>query len=110
MHSEAERRGQYFGQLERILPDGGNHPFLHLMKQCLRNAPSQRPNAEEMIASLEGMKADIEGPYGDVARADAVTQVVMILRKRELEVKKNANELTAKNVEIDQLQPIRLNG
>ena len=92
--SEVERRGHYFEQLERMLPDGGNHSLVQLMKACLKNGPSERPTAEGLITSLEEMKADIEGPYGDIARADAVRQVVMMraLRKRETEVREKIGE------------------
>ena len=56
--------------------------------------------------SLEGMKADIEGPYGDVARADAVRHVVMMrtLTKRDMDVRKKADELAERDAEIYQLQ------
>ena len=53
--SEVERRGQYLEQLEKLLPDGVNHPLVQLVKQCLRNTPSQRPTAEELVSSLEEM-------------------------------------------------------
>ena len=103
--SEVERRGRYLDQLEKMLPDGDNHPLIHLVKQCLRNTPLQRPTAEELVVSLEEMKADIEGPYGDVARIDAVRQVVMMraLRKRDAEVREKSDESAAKDVEIHQL-------
>ena len=89
-----------------MLLDGGNHPLVQLVKACLKNAPSQRPTAEGLIASLEGMKADIEGPYGDIARAGAVREVVMMraLRKRDTEVREKNDESAAKDVEIHQLQ------
>ena len=52
------------------------------------------------------MKADIEGPYGEVARADAVRQVVTMraLKKREAEVRERTDESAAKDEEIHQLQ------
>ena len=104
--SEVERRRQYIGQLENKFPTGEHHPFVHLVKRCLHNDPSERPTSEELIISLEEMKADIEGPYGDVARADAVRQVVMMraLRKRETEVRERTDESAAKDEEIHQLQ------
>ena len=76
--SEEERRGKYIEQLDCQLPRSGpnrQHPFVQLVKQCVKNEPSDRPTAEEVITLLEGMKANIEGPYGEVARADAVRQV-----------------------------------
>ena len=47
------------------------------------------------MATLEGMRADIEGPYGAVARADAVRQVVMMktLRESEAETREKTNEM-----------------
>ena len=93
--TEVERRQQYIEQFEDKFPQF----FVRLMKRCLHNHLSERPTAEELVTSLEEMKADIEGPYGDVARIDAVRQVVMMraLRKRDTEVRR-------KDVEICQLQ------
>ena len=93
--TEVERRKQYVEQFEDKFPQF----FVRLMKRCLHNHPSERPTSEELVASLEEMKADIEGPYGDVARIDAVRQVVMMksLRKRDTEMRE-------KDVEICQLQ------
>ena len=89
-----------------MLPDGREHPLVHLLRQCLKNNPSQRPTAEELVTSLVEMKADIEGPYGEVSKADAVRQVVMMraLRKRDTEVREKSDESAAKDVEIHQLQ------
>ena len=104
--SEVERRRQYIGQLESKLLTGDHHPFVQLVKRCLHNDPSERPTSEELITSLEEMKADIEGPYGEVTRIDAVRQVVMMraLRKRETEVREKTDESAAKDQEIHQLQ------
>ena len=103
--SEVERRGEYFEQLEGTVL-GGQHPCVLMTKQCLHNSPSRRPRAEQLVATLEGMRADIEGPCGAVARADAVRQVVTMkaLKIREKEEDVKINELTAKNEEIQQLQ------
>ena len=72
----------------------------------MKNNPSQRPTAEELVTSVVEMKADIEGPYGEVAKADAVRQVVMMraLRKRDTEVREKSDESAAKDVEIHRLQ------
>ena len=101
-----ERRQAYIEQLGDSFLKGERHPFVLLVKRCLSNEPSERPTAEELLTSLEGMKADIEGPYGDVARIDAVRQVVVLraLKKRDTEVKEKNNESTAKDEEIHQLQ------
>ena len=104
-----ERRGQYIQQLDYQLPrsrGGQEHPFLLLIKRCLENEPADRPTSEELVASLEEMTADIEGPYGDITRADAVREVVMkrALRRREVEVREKTAESAGKDVEIHQLQ------
>ena len=85
---------------------GGHHPCVQLTKQCLHNIPSRRPTAEQLVATLEGMRADIEGPYGAVARADAVRQVLIMkeICGREAELRGKTNELTTKDEEIRQLQ------
>ncbi|MCG8625559.1 MAG: hypothetical protein MJE68_26615, partial [Proteobacteria bacterium] len=77
-----------------------------LVKRCLHNDPSERPTSEAVVASLEEMKADIEGPYGQIAKADAVRQVVMMraLKSRETEVREKSDESAAKDEEIHQLQ------
>ena len=79
---------------------------MQLVKRCLKNEPSDRPTAEEVITSLKEMKADIEGPCGNVTRIDAVRQVVMMreILGRETEVRRKTDESAAKDEEIDQLQ------
>ena len=83
--SEVERREQYFQLLDRRIVDGQRHPCVQLTKECLHNSPSRRPTAEQLVATLERMRADIEGPCGTVARADAVRQVRLNFREREWE-------------------------
>ena len=76
--SEVERREWYIERLNCQLPrsePSGQHPFVQLVKRCLMNDPSERPIAEVVVTSLKEMKAIVEGPYGNVARADAVWQV-----------------------------------
>ena len=104
--SEEERRQEYIEQLEDRYPRGSRHPFVQLVKRCLKNNPSDRPTAEEVMSSLEEMKADIEGPCGEVARIDAVRQVVMMraILGRETEVRRKTDESAAKDEEIHQLQ------
>ena len=103
--SEVERRRTYIDQLNYQLPQNGQHPFVQLVTRCLQNEQLQRPTAEELITSLVEMKANIEGPYGEVSKADAVRQVVMMraLRKRDTEVREKNVESAAKDVEIQQL-------
>ena len=104
--SETERRQIYINQLERKLPEYGHHPFVQLVKHCLKNTASQRPTAKDVLRSLEEMKPVIDGPCGEVARADAVRQVVMMraILGRETEVRRKTNESAAKGEEIQHLQ------
>ena len=102
--SEVERRQKYFEQLEDNFLRG-RHPFVQLVKRCLKNDPSDRLTVEEVITYLEGMKADIDGPCGDVARIDAVRQVVMMraILGREREMRRKTDESAAKDEENRQL-------
>ena len=99
------RRQAYFDQLEDLLPAPGGVKCLliQMIKDCLRNDPTQRPTAEQLVTALEGMKGAIEGGYGELATVDAVRQV------RTLKALKNRsedklNELAAKEEQIQQLQ------
>ena len=81
-----ERRGNYFDQLENLLPGGNRHRLLQLMKDCLHNVPSRRPTAEQLVTSLEEMKGEVEGAYGELAIVDAVRQVIMVKPKTDNEL------------------------
>ena len=96
----------YVERLESLLPDGGRNPLVQLVKQCLKNTPSNRPAIEQVVASLEQMRAEIEGPFGDVVRIEAVRQVLMVkaVGRRETEVKKKTDELAGREVEMQHLQ------
>ena len=74
-----------------------------MIKDCLRNAPAQRPTAEQLVRALEGMKGAIEGGYGELATVDAVRQVrtMKALKSRSGD---KINEQTAKDEQIQQLQ------
>ena len=44
---------------------GPLHPTLvQLVKQCLHNAPQERPSTDEVLARLQKMKVEVEGEYG----------------------------------------------
>ena len=61
--SELERRGRYIEVLEGAV--GLLHPTLcQLVKQCLHNAPHERPTTDELLARLQRMKVEVEGDYG----------------------------------------------
>ena len=104
--SEVDRRQVYIDQLETTLPNGGRHPLVQLVKRCLKNTASQRPMAEDVLRSLEEMKPVMDGPCGEVARIDAVRQVVMMraILGRETEVRRKTDESAAKDEELHLLQ------
>ena len=79
---------------------------MQLTKDCLHNIPSRRPTAEQLVATLEGMRVDIDDPCGGaVARADAVRQVVMMKAFVETKstMREQTNELAAKDDVIQRL-------
>ena len=98
--SEVGRRQAYFDQLEDLLPGGVRRLLVQMIKDCLRNDPSQRPTAEQLVTALEGMKGDIEGPCGELATMDAVRQVKIAKALK----KEKIDQLAAKDHEIQQLQ------
>ena len=67
--SELERRGRYVELLESLI--NPLHPALvQLVKQCLHNVPRQRPITDELLATLQRMKVEVEGEYGIQIRLD----------------------------------------
>ena len=104
--SEVERREVYFEQLMPKLPDVIKHPLVMMVKECLRNAASRRPTAEQLVTTLEGMKADIEGPYGEFVKVDAIRHVMTTraIKQRDVKVRAITGEVNLKDDEIQQLQ------
>jgi methylthioribose-1-phosphate isomerase len=74
-----------------------------MIKDCLRNAPAQRPTAEQLVAALNEMKEIIEGDYGELATVDAVRRVrtMKALKSRNDD---KVSELAVKDERIQQLQ------
>ena len=101
--SEVQRRGKYFEKLEDLIPYGRARLLVQLTKDCLCNAPSKRPTAEQLVTLLGGTREDnIEIITAN--RADVVTQTVL-LWKRDTEVKeKHKKDLSRKDDNIQQLQ------
>ena len=61
--SELERRGRYVELLESLI--NPLHPaIVQLVKQCLHNVPRQRPSTDELLATLQRMKVEVEGEFG----------------------------------------------
>ena len=42
----------------------GYPALVQLVKQCLHNAPTQRPATDEVLDRLQRMKVEVEGEYG----------------------------------------------
>ena len=60
--NELERRERYVESLEHV---GRFHPALvQLVKQCLHNAPDQRPSTDVLLTTLQRMRVEVEGEYG----------------------------------------------
>ena len=52
---------------------GAHHPTLvQLVKQCLHNAPHERPRSEALLTSLQGMREEVERDYGGHFKLDLV--------------------------------------
>ena len=102
--SEVGRRGKYFDQLEDLPLSGQlRRALVQLIQNCLGNDPSQRPTAEQLVSALEEMKANVEGSYGELAKVDAVRQV-MTMKTFQLCKKENTDEVMSKDEEIQQLR------
>ena len=46
--------------------------LVQLVKQCLQNIPDQRPSTDELLATLQRMKVEVEGEYGGPVKLDMV--------------------------------------
>ena len=42
------------------------------MKQCLQDIPDQRSSTDELLATLQRMKVEVEGEYGGPVKLDMV--------------------------------------
>jgi hypothetical protein len=92
--NELERRGKYVDALEGEI--GFRHPGLvELVKQCLHNAPHERPNTDDLLARLQRMKVEVEGEYGGPFKLD----MVRVRLAKEVRVKeRRIEELTQQQV------------
>ena len=82
--SEVERRREFIQLLHGQLPE--QHPLVQLVHQCLRNTPARRPSAEELLQQLEAVRAQIEGPYGQIVKVDM--EKVRALREKDTEIRR----------------------
>ena len=96
--TEVERREGYFNRPEgRSL--GDQHPLIVMIRRCLHNEPSERPTTEQLVTGLEGMRVNIDGPFGDDARMYIMRQIATMRETRTRDT-----EMREKNEEIEQLQ------
>ena len=78
---------------------GSSHPALvQLVKQCLHNAPDQRPSTDVLLTTLQRMKVEVEGQYGgSPLNLDIVVRV------------KQAEEIRVKDRRLEQLTQKQVN-
>ena len=71
--------------------------LVQLVKQCLQNIPDQRPSTDELLATLQRMKVEVEGEYGGPMRLD----MVRVRLAKEVKLKdRRIGELTQLQVSI----------
>ena len=73
--TETQRRDKY---LKRI---GSDHPLLGLIHRCLKNLPSERPNAQEILGEVKVMAARYPASYEN--RVDVLNQIKADHEERE---------------------------
>ena len=72
----------------------------HLVKQCLHNAPDQRPTTDELLAKLQRLRQEVEGEYGGPVKLD----MVRVRLAKEVKTKdRKIEELTQEKVFINHL-------
>ena len=91
-----ERRGEDISLLESrsALP-----ALVGLIKQCLHNDPQQRPNTEDLLTRLQGMKVEVEGEYGN-SHPIRLDLVRMRLAKEARRKDRRIEELTQELVQL----------
>ena len=82
--SEVERRRDYIQPLCVLV--GEEHPLVQLVHHCLHNTPARRPSAEELLHQLEAVRAQIEGPYGQIVNVNLDMKKVRVLREKDAEI------------------------
>ena len=101
--SEVQRRGKYFENLEDLIPYGKARLLVQLTKDCLHNAPSQRPTAEQLVTMLGGMREHDDETI-TCNRAEVVMQTMLFWKQDIEEKEKHEKELVKKDDKIQQLQ------
>ena len=98
--SEVERRREYIQPLHGQL--GEEHPLAQLVHRCLHNTPARRPSAEELLQQLEAMRAQIEGPYGQIVNVNL--EKVKLLREKVRALEEKDTEIRRLQQQMHQLE------
>ena len=75
---------------------------MQLVHQCLCNTPARRPSAEELLQQLEAVRAQIEGPYGQIVKVDM--EKVRLLREKMRALGEKDTEIRQQQQQLQQLE------
>lgn len=79
---------QYFILLSFQNLGGRNHAFLVLIRECLNNAPSRRPDAREILRRLNQFRVGAEGDQVHMDRLELMEQLQVVQKDlADLQVK-----------------------
>ena len=95
--TEVERREQYIQLLESKIILSRHPDLVHLVKECLHNVPRERPTTTDVLARLQGLKADVEGEYGGFALDMAKVRLAKAVKSKDRRIE----ELTQQKVRGD---------
>ena len=88
--TEVQRREQYIELLEALI--GVLYPNLVLLvRQCLQDIPDQRPSTDELLATLQRMKVEVERVFGSIQ-----------LFRVDMEKLRLAKEVKTKDAQIEE--------
>ena len=73
--SEVERRAEYLQEI------GNNHPLTTLVRQCLSNAPVQRPEASALLNRINTILSALPQPFTN--RVEMLQQLQMMVNQFE---------------------------
>ena len=96
--TEVERREKYIALLDAHIGAAATLALAHLIKQCLRNRPKQRPSTEELLTRLQGMRAKV-GEHGVPIKVDlAMARLTEVKEKaKRIEVRQCVSKMTPIN-------------
>ena len=71
--SELERRQQYVSRAHQLLRSSRpEYELVHVMEECLNNAPAARPVVGELVARLQALLERLEGGYSERNKLELV--------------------------------------